>query len=98
MRDEIPPTYSCLPPLANGGRGDWATGAKRKEQQQKHPRIDGRAAANFVSLQEIVATASRNLPQDLWDHLSGGSDSETTLLRNRQVVDSLSTRQRALVY
>ena len=55
----------------------------QKEEPRKYPRIDERAAANFVSLQEIVATARRNLPQDLWDHLSGGSDSETTLLRNR---------------
>jgi len=72
-------------------------GAKRKEEQRKYPRIDERAAANFVSLQEIVATARRNLPQDLWDHLSGGSDSETTLLRNRLALDSLALRQRVLV-
>ncbi|HSC96036.1 MAG TPA: alpha-hydroxy acid oxidase [Burkholderiales bacterium] len=64
---------------------------------RKYPKIDESAAANFLSLQEIVATARRNLPQDLWDHLSGGSDSETTLLRNRQALDSLSLRQRVLV-
>ena len=63
----------------------------------KYPRIDERAAANFVSLQEIVAAARRNLPRQLWDHLSGGSDSETTLLRNRQALDSLALRQRVLV-
>src|SRR5215510_15807143 len=67
------------------------------EPAQKYPKIDERAAANFVSLQEIVLTARRNLPQDLWDHLSGGSDSETTLLRNRQALDSLALRQRVLV-
>ncbi len=72
-------------------------GSKQKEQARKYPRIDERAAVNFVSLQEIVATARRNLPQDLWDHLSGGSDSETTLLRNRQALDSLALRQRVLV-
>ena len=73
--------------------------AKSKEEtaQVKYPRIDERAAENFVSLQEIVATARRNLPQALWDHLSGGSDSETTLLRNRQALDSLALRQRVLV-
>ncbi|MGH8662558.1 MAG: alpha-hydroxy-acid oxidizing protein, partial [Burkholderiales bacterium] len=69
----------------------------QKEKPRKYPRIDERAAANFVSLQEIVAAARRNLPQDLWDHLSGGSDSETTLLRNRQALDSLGLRQRVLV-
>lgn len=70
--------------------------AKRAEQR-KYPRIDERAAGNFVSLQEIVLAARRNLPQELWDHLSGGSDSETTLLRNRQALDSLALRQRVLV-
>ena len=59
--------------------------AQQKEKPRKYPRIDERAAANFVSLQEIVATARRNLPQDLWDHLSGGSDSETTLDRKSVV-------------
>jgi glycolate oxidase len=33
----------------------------------------------------------------LWDHLSGGADSETTLLRNRMALDSLALRQRVLV-
>jgi len=77
--------------------GKAALSSKQKEKPRKYPRIDERAAANFVSLQEIVATARRNLPQDLWDHLSGGSDSETTLLRNRQALDSLALRQRVLV-
>jgi len=70
---------------------------KRKAPQAKYPRIDERAAANFVSLQEIVLAARRNLPRELWDHLSGGSDSETTLWRNRQALDSLALRQRVLV-
>ena len=68
-----------------------------KAEARKYPKIDERAAADFVSLQEIVLTARRNLPQDLWDHLSGGADSETTLLRNRQALDSLALRQRVLV-
>jgi len=68
-----------------------------KEAPRKYPKIDERAAANFVSLQEIVAQARKNLSQDLWDHLSGGSDSETSLWRNRQALDSLALRQRVLV-
>ncbi len=70
---------------------------KPKDAPRKYPRIDERAAANFVSLQEVVAQARKNLPRHLWDHLSGGSDSETTLLRNRQALDSLALRQRVLV-
>ena len=73
------------------------TKAKGKGEARKYPRIDERAAANFVSLQEIVHSARRNLPQDLWDHLSGGSDSETTLARNRLGFDRLALRQRLLV-
>jgi len=77
--------------------GTAAGKAKPDVEQRKYPRIDESAAANFVSLQEIVRAARRNLPQDLWDHLSGGSDSETTLARNRQALDSLALRQRVLV-
>jgi glycolate oxidase len=69
----------------------------RNAEQVKYPRIDPRAAANFVSLQEIALAARRNLSQALWDHLSGGSDSETTLARNRQGLDCLALRQRVLV-
>ena len=54
-------------------------------------------AAGFRTIQEIVIAARRNLSQSLWDTLSGGSDSETTLLRNRQALDSLALRQRVLV-
>ena len=74
-----------------------AGGKKRESAEYQYPKIDESAAANFVSLQEIVMAARRNLPQYLWDHLSGGADSETTLLRNRQGLDSLALRQRVLV-
>jgi len=55
------------------------------------------APPDFVSLQEIVAAARRNLSQDLWNHLAGGADSETTLRRNRLALDGLALRQRVLV-
>ena len=51
----------------------------------------------FASLQEIVHTARRKLTRELWDHLSGGADSETTLRRNRYALDCLALRQRVLV-
>ena len=69
----------------------------REPAQPQRPRAPASRAPEFVSLQEIVAAARRKLPQHLWDHLSGGSDSETTLLRNRQALDSLALRQRVLV-
>jgi isopentenyl diphosphate isomerase/L-lactate dehydrogenase-like FMN-dependent dehydrogenase len=67
------------------------------EKPRKYPKINEADAQNFVSLQEIVAKARKNLSQDLWDHLSGGADSETSLWRNRQGLDSLALRQRVLV-
>ena len=54
-------------------------------------------APEFLSLQEIVAAARRNMSVDFWNHLVGGADSETTLKRNRQALDSLALRQRVLV-
>lgn len=54
-------------------------------------------AAGFVSLQEIVMAARRNLSRQSWDMLSGGSDAEVTLARNRDALDSLALRQRVLV-
>ncbi|HSN42086.1 MAG TPA: alpha-hydroxy acid oxidase [Burkholderiales bacterium] len=74
-----------------------AAGKSGGEAPRKYPRIDPQAAGKFVSLQEIVHAARRNLPRELWDHLSGGSDSETTLLKNRMALDSLALRQRVLV-
>ncbi len=64
------------------------------------PGIDAARAASppeLATLQQIVLAARRNLSPELWDHLSGGSDSETTLLRNRQALDTLALRQRVLV-
>jgi isopentenyl diphosphate isomerase/L-lactate dehydrogenase-like FMN-dependent dehydrogenase len=54
-------------------------------------------AQEFKSLQEIVYTAKKKLTKEHWDHLSGGSDSETTLRRNRYGLDQLALRQRVLV-
>lgn len=52
---------------------------------------------DFATLQEMVLAAKRNLPPDLWTHLVGGSDSETTLRRNRMAFETLALRQRVLV-
>jgi hypothetical protein len=49
---------------------------------------------DFKTLQEIVLAPKRNLPPDLWIHLTGGSDSETTIRRNRLAFETLALRQR----
>lgn len=79
------------------GRRNPQTARKGGASPRKGPRIARTQEADFVSLQEIVLAARRKLPQYLWDHLSGGADSETTLLRNRQALDSVALRQRVLV-
>jgi glycolate oxidase len=67
-------------------------------KEKSAPQQTGAATAQeFVSLQEIVRTARQKLPQDLWDHLSGGADSEMTLRRNRYALDCLALKQRVLV-
>lgn len=52
---------------------------------------------DFKTLQEIVFAAKNNLPPDLWTHLTGGSDSETTIRRNRMAFETLALRQRVLI-
>ncbi len=52
---------------------------------------------DFVSNEEIVIAARKNLPQGTWDYLVGGSESETTLRRNRAAYDRWGFRPRILV-
>jgi isopentenyl diphosphate isomerase/L-lactate dehydrogenase-like FMN-dependent dehydrogenase len=50
----------------------------------------------FLTLQEIVAAARRNLPPGPWSYLIGGAETETTVKRNRHALDSLAFRPRVL--
>jgi glycolate oxidase len=54
------------------------------------------AAAEFETLHEIVKKARQNLGQNDWDYIVGGSESETTLRRNRLALDSIAFRPRVL--
>ena len=51
----------------------------------------------FVTTQEIILEAHKNLKQNAWDYLTGGAESETSMRRNRQSLDSLAFRPRVLV-
>ncbi len=53
--------------------------------------------SQFVSNEEIVQEARRRLDQGAWDYLVGGSESETTLRRNRLAFDRVAFRPRILV-
>ncbi|HLF77907.1 MAG TPA: alpha-hydroxy acid oxidase [Dehalococcoidia bacterium] len=53
-------------------------------------------SADFLSNEEIVLAARKNLSQFAWDYLVGGAESETTLRRNRLALDRLAFRPRVL--
>src|SRR5437867_3597791 len=50
----------------------------------------------FQTLQEIVRAARETLDPGAWDYLAGGTETETTLQRNRQALDSIAFRPRVL--
>ena len=52
---------------------------------------------DFVSNEEIIQEARRRVDQGTWDYLVGGSESETTLRRNRLAFDRVAFRPRILV-
>jgi glycolate oxidase len=54
-------------------------------------------APEFATNEQIVLAARRNLTQGEWDYLVGGSESETTMRRNRAAYDRIAFRPRILV-
>jgi isopentenyl diphosphate isomerase/L-lactate dehydrogenase-like FMN-dependent dehydrogenase len=57
---------------------------------------DRAPAAEFLNLHEIIARARQNLNQNDWDYIVGGTETETTLRRNRLALDSIAFRPRVL--
>ena len=51
---------------------------------------------SFVSLQAMILRAHENVTPALWDFINGGTESETTLRRNRQALDCLALKPRVL--
>jgi glycolate oxidase len=52
---------------------------------------------DLISNEQIIQEARRRLDQGSWDYLVGGSESETTLRRNRMAYDRVAFRPRVLV-
>ena len=50
----------------------------------------------FQPLHEIVHAAHETLSQNIWDYLRGGTETETTLKRNRMALDAIALRPRVL--
>ena len=54
-------------------------------------------ALDFITNQEMIIAARRNLPDNVWHYLTGGAESETTMRRNRFGLDNLAFCPRVLV-
>jgi len=54
------------------------------------------AIDDFQTLHEFVKLAKIRLSQNAWDYLIGGTETETTLRRNRAALDSVAFRPRVL--
>jgi glycolate oxidase len=50
----------------------------------------------FLTLHEYVKYARNKVSPDVWDYLTGGTETETTLRRNRLGIESLAFRPRVL--
>ncbi|MGD9880242.1 MAG: alpha-hydroxy acid oxidase [Reyranella sp.] len=50
----------------------------------------------FATLHEIVKAAKIRLNPNIWDYLIGGTETETTLRRNRMALDSIAFKPRVL--
>ena len=51
---------------------------------------------HLATLHEIVEQARGRLRDGVWNYLVGGAESETTMRRNRQALDSIAFRPRVL--
>ena len=54
------------------------------------------AEPRFLTLHELVQKARQKLNHDNWDYIIGGTETETTLRRNRASIDALAFRPRVL--
>src|SRR5579883_2767459 len=65
-------------------------------QQRPPMSVDDNLDYRFQNLHEFVKVARQNLNRNNWDYLIGGSETETTLARNRLALDSIGFRPRVL--
>ena len=66
--------------------------------ERKHTNAgDRNFDAEFLTLHEFIAAARAKLDDNGWDYLTGGTETETTLRRNRAALDAIALRPRVLV-
>src|SRR4051794_35219658 len=54
------------------------------------------ADASFLTLHEIVRAAYDRIDRNIWDYVVGGTETETTVRRNRHAIERLGFRPRVL--
>ena len=59
--------------------------------------MDDTGANEWQTLHEIVAAAHATLDRNMWDYLIGGTETETTVARNRLALDRIGFRPRVCV-
>ena len=64
--------------------------------QSEASRTSATAGTEFLTFHEIMSAARVALPDGPWDYLVGGTETETTVRRSRQALDSLAFRPRVL--
>src|SRR5215472_9932969 len=93
------------PCLSETCRSDLRLASRADTQTIDDPRIDqhgndrmtlSQTDGDFLTLHELIRAASRKLDRNNWDYLIGGTETETTLLRNRQALDRIAFRPRVL--
>lgn len=55
--------------------------------------LDG---GKYLTLHEFVKAAKQKLNHNIWDYLIGGTETETTVARNRMAIDTVALRPRVL--
>src|SRR4051812_18512105 len=85
-------------PLAARWAGSPGNGAGPDNQRRNgawgNSRMDVRE--RFQNLHEFLKQARFNLNRNNWDYIVGGTETETTLARNRQSLDSIAFKPRVL--
>ena len=67
-----------------------------QNQDESKAAANTAAASEYFNLHEIIAKARASLDQNNWDYIVGGTETETTLRRNRMALDSVAFRPRVL--
>ena len=55
-----------------------------------------RAVTDFETTTEIIHAAQQNLEETVWDYITGGAETETSIRRNREAIEALAFRARIL--